>query len=82
MTSEQLEDLFSGVGKVSKARVIMDRMTNRSKGFGFVEMDDESLGREAMEKLNEHDIGGRKIKISPAREPSRSSSHEPMVDYR
>ncbi len=83
MTDGQLEDIFSGVGKVSKARVICDRATGRSRGFGFVEMDSESLAREAIDKLNDSEVGGRKLKISEAKEPtSRSPSREPMVDYR
>lgn len=82
MTDDQLEDIFSGIGRVAKVRVIMDRTTGRSKGFGFVEMDNETLAGEAIDKLNGFETNGRKLKISIAREPSRSPREEPMIDYR
>lgn len=82
LDSEGLEDIFSGVGKVANARVIFDRLTNKSKGFGFIEMDNESLAAEAIEKLNDMEVGGRKLKISFAREPGRSASSEAVLDYR
>lgn len=82
LTNEGLEDIFSAVGKVTKARVIMDRDTGRSKGFGFVEMDSDSLAEEAINKLNGHEISGRGLKISLAREPDRTTRSQPMVDYR
>ena len=82
LTNEGLEDIFSAVGKVLKARVIMDRDTGRSKGFGFVEMETDSLADDAMTKLNGHEINGRGLKISLAREPDRTTRAQPMVDYR
>ena len=83
MTSQDLEDVFSGVGKVSSAKVIVDFSTNKSKGFGFVEMDNDSLAKEAIEVLNETDLKGRKLKVSyAAPKPPRSRQSEPMVNYR
>lgn len=65
-TAESLELFFSSVGQVLNAKVIMDQFTNRSKGFGFVEMETEDLAAKAIEKLHEADAGGRKLKVSVA----------------
>ena len=67
VTEEQLQSAFSRFGKVSKADVIMDRVTNRSKGFGFVEMDDSNEGKSAVEALNGSEIGGRAWKVNEAK---------------
>jgi RNA recognition motif-containing protein len=63
----QLEELFSAHGTVESARVITDRMTGRSKGFGFVEMSSDAEARAAAEKLNGTDLGGRTLVVSEAR---------------
>ncbi len=60
----QLQDLFSQYGTVSSARVIMDRMTDRSKGFGFVEMQDKDEANAAISALNEQDMGGRNLRVN------------------
>ncbi len=66
-TSEQeLNDLFSQVGKVDSVSIITDRMTGRSKGFGFVEMDNEAA-ETAISKFNGMDLGGRKLTVNEAR---------------
>lgn len=62
----QLEELFSAHGAVSSATVITDRETGRSRGFGFVEMDDDA-GRAAIEALNGADFGGRSLTVNEAR---------------
>ena len=67
VTEEQLQSAFSRFGKVSKADVIMDRVTNRSKGFGFVEMDDSNEGKSAVDALNGSEIGGRAWKVNEAK---------------
>ena len=67
VTEEQLQSAFSRFGKVGKAAVIMDRVTNRSKGFGFVEMDDSNEGKSAVEALNGSEIGGRAWKVNEAK---------------
>ena len=67
VTEEQLQSAFSRFGKVSKADVIMDRVTNRSKGFGFVEMDDSNEGKSAVAALNGSEIGGRAWKVNEAK---------------
>lgn len=69
----QLRDLFSEFGEVVSAKVIIDRETNRSKGFGFVEFDDESAAKQAIDKLNNSELSGRTIVVNEARplEPRR-----------
>ena len=62
----QLEELFGAHGAVSSASVITDRETGRSRGFGFVEMDDDA-GRAAIEALNGADLGGRALTVNEAR---------------
>lgn len=63
----QLEELFSAHGTVESARVITDRMTGRSKGFGFVEMSTEAEAEAAIESLNGTDLEGRNITVNEAR---------------
>jgi RNA recognition motif-containing protein len=67
MTGEQLQEMFSVYGEVSSARIISDRETGRSKGFGFVEMPNDSEALAAIEATNEKEIGGRTLKVNEAR---------------
>lgn len=67
MTDQELNDLFSEIGEVQSARVMNDRETGRSRGFGFVEMKNEDDGREAIEKLNGADFSGRALVVNEAR---------------
>ena len=69
----QLEDLFTKYGQVRSAEVIQDRDTGRSKGFGFVEMADDSAAREAIEGLNGREQDGRSLTVNEAR-PKESRS--------
>ena len=62
-----LNDLFAEYGEVSSAKVIMDRETGNSKCFGFVEMEDETEGFNAINALNETEFQGRKIVVKKAR---------------
>jgi len=62
-----LESQFSAFGKVESARVITDRDTGRSKGFGFVEMASDDEANQAIEKLNGSPMGGRNLTVSEAR---------------
>lgn len=62
-----LRDLFEEYGVVSSAKIITDRETGRSKGFGFVEMDDDSEGQRAIEELNGAEYDGRTLAVSVAR---------------
>jgi RNA recognition motif-containing protein len=67
-TDEDLNSMFGKFGAVSSAKVIMDKVTGRSRGFGFVEMASEDEGKEAMTALNNKEIEGRAISVSVARE--------------
>ncbi len=67
ITDDQLKELFAGVGTVTSAQVIMDRDTNQSKGFGFVEMSSEEEAKEAIKQLNGKEIDGRAIVVNEAR---------------
>lgn len=65
-----LEELFADYGPVHSAVVISDRMSGRSKGFGFVELDD-AMADKALAEMNGHEIEGRALKLSEARERER-----------
>jgi len=67
VTSDDLRAAFSEVGTVSDAVVITDKMSGRSRGFGFVEMSSEDEAKAAIEKLNGSDLKGRKINVNEAR---------------
>ncbi len=67
MDNQKLQDLFSQFGNVASAQVVMDRMTGRSRGFGFVEFEDDAAADEAVNKMNGADVDGRKIVVNEAR---------------
>ncbi|HOD84552.1 MAG: RNA recognition motif [Planctomycetes bacterium ADurb.Bin126] len=71
VTDADLEQLFNQHGTVQSAQVIQDRMTGRSKGFGFVEMDSDQEAQAAINDLNGKDYGGRALTVNEAkpREP-------------
>ena len=75
-TDDSLSALFSQVGTVTSARVITDRATGRSKGFGFVEMSTDEEAQKAVAELNGKDLDGRTIVVNEARpmEPRDNSS--------
>lgn len=64
---DQLREIFAAYGEVSSARVVTDRETGRSKGFGFVEMPDNVQAAAAVEALSGSEVGGRKIVVNEAR---------------
>ena len=68
---EELKEAFAPHGTVEEAVVIMDRMKNRSKGFGFVTMSTEEEAQKAMEALNGQEIDGRAVNVSLAREEKK-----------
>ncbi|MDO8498397.1 MAG: RNA-binding protein [bacterium] len=63
----KLAELFQKYPSVTSANVIMDRQTNRSRGFGFVEFSDDAEAMKAVEEMNETDIEGRKLVVNEAR---------------
>ena len=62
-----LKELFEEYGTISSAKIITDRETGRSKGFGFVEMEDEAEAQRAIEELNDAEYDGRTLAVSVAR---------------
>ncbi len=70
VTDQGLEEMFTAFGSVDSAKVITDRETGRSRGFGFVEMADEGA-RSAIEDLNDSEIEGRKLTVNEARDRKR-----------
>ncbi len=66
-TDQSLANFFSQAGTVLSAKVILDRATRRSKGFGFVEMASEDEAQKAIDMLHEKELDGRKIIVSIAR---------------
>ena len=70
-TEDTLKKTFAEAGTVETAVVIMDRMSGRSKGFGFVEMENQDAAQKAMEELNGQDYEGRALKIDEARPPKK-----------
>lgn len=66
-TSDSLKKHFEQAGAVAKADVLTDKMTGRSRGFGFVEMDSDADADAAISKLNGSELDGRKIVVSEAR---------------
>lgn len=70
-SSPELEELFTPFGTVSRAQVITDRDTGRSRGFGFVEMDSDADAQKAIDSLDGSDFSGRQLKVNVARERSR-----------
>lgn len=70
-TDAELRELFEKHGAVASANVIMDRETGRSRGFGFVEFEDESAAQAALDALNGADLGGRPLRVNEAFERGR-----------
>ena len=67
VVDEDLKSYFAEYGEVTSAKVIMDKYTNRSKGFGFVEMSDDAAAQKAIAELDGATVDGRAIKVSVAK---------------
>ena len=63
----QLKGIFEQYGEVSSVKIINDKFTGRSKGFGFVEMDDDDAARQAIEEMNGHSVDNRNMVVNEAR---------------
>lgn len=74
VNDQELEQLFAEFGKVDSAVVIKDRDTDQSKGFGFVEMSEDSEAKDAMAKLNGKEVSGRSIAVNEARPKENRNS--------
>jgi len=73
VSEEDLRKLFEPFGEVSSAKVITDRETGRSRGFGFVEMKSNDQAKNAMTSLNNKEIEGRAISVTVAREKEKTN---------
>jgi RNA recognition motif-containing protein len=71
LSEEELRDAFAAHGEVSSVKILSDRETGRSRGFGFVEMPNQSEGEAAIEQLNGKDLGGRALRVNEARPRER-----------
>jgi cold-inducible RNA-binding protein len=71
-TEDSLKEFFSAAGTVTSASIIMDKMTGRSKGFGFVEMSSEEEAQKAIEELNGKELDGRALVIDEAKPMERN----------
>ena len=67
-----IEALFAPLGTVESVKLIRDHATGRSRGFGFVEMTDETAGRAACEQLDQHEFEGRRLTVNEAKPQERS----------
>jgi RNA recognition motif-containing protein len=72
-TDGDLKDLFEEYGDVSSAKIIIDKETQRSRGFGFVEMADDAAAREAISKLNGASFQGKNLNVNEARPKTENS---------
>jgi cold-inducible RNA-binding protein len=72
-TESELEGLFSEVGEVKNVHVPADRMTGRPRGFAFVEFADGAAAQEAVSRFDQHELGGRKLRINEAEDRARRS---------
>ncbi|MBI4566322.1 MAG: RNA-binding protein [Planctomycetes bacterium] len=72
-TDAELREAFEAYGTVTSASVIMDRMTGRSRGFGFVEMSDPAQGQAAIDALNNREFSGRALTVNEARPRSEGA---------
>ncbi|MBN2480890.1 MAG: RNA-binding protein [Bacteroidales bacterium] len=73
LNEDELKKAFEEYGEVSAVKIITDKVSGRSRGFGFVEMVNDDEAREAIENLNGTDIKGRKVNVNQAREKENNS---------
>jgi RNA recognition motif-containing protein len=71
MTEDELREAFAAYGDVASVKILSDRETGRSRGFGFVEMPNQSEGEAAITQLNGKDLGGRALRVNEARPRER-----------
>ena len=71
MTEDDVEALFAEFGAVSSVLIITDKYSGRSKGFGFVEMDDDAAAQKAIDALNDSEQEGRNLRVNQARPRER-----------
>ncbi len=81
VVDEDLRSYFAEYGEVTSAKVIMDKYTNRSKGFGFVEMSDDEASNKAIAELDGATVDGRAIKVSVAKPREERPERGPRPAY-
>jgi len=81
VVDEDLKSYFAEYGEVTSAKVIMDKYTNRSKGFGFVEMSDDAAANKAIAELDGATVDGRSIKVSVAKPKEERTPNNNRPSY-
>jgi RNA recognition motif-containing protein len=81
VVDEDLKSYFAEYGEVTSAKVIMDKYTNRSKGFGFVEMSDDAAAQKAIAELDGATVDGRSIKVSVAKPKEERTPNNNRPSY-
>ncbi len=76
MTDDDLSNLFSQYGSVTSAKILKEKNTGRSKGFGFVEMEDDEAAKTAIAALNESEVQGRKLIVNESQPRPEGSSYK------
>jgi RNA recognition motif-containing protein len=76
LSEDELQQVFEEYGEVSSAKIITDKYSGKSKGFGFVEMPDDEAANQAIEALDGSSLGGRNINVNQARERSNDSRRD------
>jgi len=69
LTEEDLEKVFTEYGEVTSVKIIRDKYTDQSKGFGFIEMADDASAQKAIDELNGTEVKGRELRVNQARPP-------------
>jgi len=77
LTEDDLQEAFSQYGQVSSVNIITDKFSGRSKGFGFVEMPNDTEAEEAIKALNESSMSGRNIRVNQAKPRSEQFERRP-----
>lgn len=81
VTEDELKELFEEFGEVMSVKIITDKYSGRSKGYGFVEMSNNNEAKKAIENLNEKDLRGRNIRVNQAREREENSKRNSRSKY-
>ena len=81
VTEDELKELFEEFGEVMSVKIITDKYSGRSKGYGFVEMSNNNEAKKAIENLNEKEVRGRNIRVNQAREREENPRRENRSRY-
>ncbi|MEX0932482.1 MAG: RNA-binding protein [Candidatus Pacearchaeota archaeon] len=79
--SEKLKELFGSYGEIEEATVIVDKFSQRSKGFGFVTFKEDDSAKKAIEEMNDKDIEGRKLKVNEAKPFDPDAPRKPRSNF-